>query len=119
MPRDAISIEVESGLTSRYHSLMEVVRSTVRRAEKPRKAIAAEMGLSESALSRKLSGARGLSIDEFERLLAVTGDPRPIHWLIEQCVESADTRRDRALIEIQRQLPAFMALLKTLTADQP
>lgn len=118
-----LSLDFEPGLTERYPRLIDAVRAQVYQCGKALKVIAADMDLSQSDLSRKLAendgDPRRLSVDEFERLIVATDSHLALHWLVEKFLESADTRRDRALTELQRQLPAFMALLKTATSEKP
>ena len=59
-----------------------MVRESVYRCQKPMKAIAADMDLSESSLSRKLSenddDRRSFSVADLEGAIRATGDASPI-----------------------------------------
>lgn len=111
-----LQLDFQPGLTEQYPTLLDAVRAQVYGCGKPLKSIASDLDLSQSDLSRKLSGnpddPRRFSVEDLERLFPATDSVLVIHWLIERFLESADSRRDRAITEIQRQLPQFMALLK-------
>lgn len=113
-----LSLDFEPGLTERHGTLLACVRTVAYKAGKPLKAIAADMDLSESDLSRKLSGniddTRRLSVDELVRLVEITEDVTPINWLIEKFHLSDDQRQRRAATEFMRQLPSVIAHLKAM-----
>lgn len=114
-----LHLDFEPGLTERYPSLLDAVRAQIYGSGKPLKSVASDLDCSQSDLSRKLASnpddTRRFSIEDLERLMPATESVLVIHWLIEKFLESADSRRDRAITEIQKQLPQFMALLKAAT----
>lgn len=113
-----LSLDFEPGLTERHKTLLSCVREAAYKSMRPMKAIAAEMDLSESDLSRKLSGSdsdsRRFTVDDLVRFVEVTGDMAPIDWLIEKFHLGSDEKQKRAAIEFMRQLPAAIALLKQM-----
>ncbi len=113
-----LSLDFEPGLTERHKTLLACARESAYRSPRPLKAIAAEMDLSESELSRKLSGheadTRRLTVDDLVKLVEVTGDTAPIDWLIEKFHLDSDEKQKRAAAEFMRQLPAAIALLKQM-----
>lgn len=112
------TLNFEPGLSERWRSLKACVRERVYAHIKPLKTIAAEMDLSESELSRKLSDnpndQRNLSVDDLEAYIARTGDTTPIHYLIEKYEVNPEAKRAYAAAELARALPQLMALAKTL-----
>ncbi len=116
-----IDIDFEAGLTERYPTLLDAVRAQVRLSGKPLKAIASDLGISQSDLSRKLAGnpddPRRFSTEDLERLMPATGGVLVIHWLIERFLETPDSRRDRALAELRDKAPQLIALLQVALKD--
>lgn len=113
-----LSLDFEPGLTERHTSLLSCIRECAYKAEKPLKSIAADMDLSESDLSRKLSGnmedPRRFTVDELVRLVEVIDDVTPINWLIERFHMTDKQRQNRAATEFMKQLPQAIALLKQM-----
>jgi len=111
-----LSLDFEPGLTERYESLIGCVRACAERHQKPMKAIAADMDLSVSDLSRKLANRpddkRRFHLDDLQRFIEVTGDLTPIHWLVERYIESRDSKQNRAISELSRLMPEITALLR-------
>lgn len=113
-----LNLDFEPGLTERHKTLLACVRESAHRSDKPMKAIAADMDVSESDLSRKLSGhqddTRRLSVDELVKLVEVTGDVTPINWLIEKFHLNDDQKAKRAGAEFLKALPQMVALAKQM-----
>lgn len=115
-----LSLDFEPGLTERHRALLSCVRECAHKHSHPMKAIAADMDLSESDLSRKMSGhqddPRRLSVDELVRFIEVTGDVTPINWLIERFHLDDDQKMKRAGAEFLKNLPQMVALAKQMGA---
>ena len=113
-----LNLDFEPGITERHKTLLSCVREAAYKSSKPLKAIAADMDVSESDLSRKLSGnpddPRRLTVDDLVKLVEVTGDVTPINWLIERFHMNDDQKQRRAASEFMRQLPQTIALLKQM-----
>jgi len=113
-----LQLDFQPGLTAEYETLLACVRTVVYRNDKPAKEIAADMDLSQSDLSRKLSGNAGdkrrLSVDEMVRICEITADLTPVHWLIEKFHMSDKQRQQRAATEFMKQLPHAIALLRQM-----
>lgn len=111
-----LSLDFEPGLTERYPDLLSCVRACAERNVKPLKALAADMDLSVSDLSRKLAGRpddkRAFTLHDLQKFLTITGDLTPIHWLVERYIESNDSKQQRALSELSRLMPEITALLR-------
>lgn len=110
------ALDFEAGLTEKYPRFIDVIRAQIYMCGKPLKTVAADMDMSQSELSRKLgdnpSDPRRFTTDDLEKLIPATGTLTVIHWLVEKHLQDPDERRDRALNQIQKQLPDFLALLK-------
>lgn len=115
-----LSIDFDPGLTERHKTLLSCVRECAYKSLKPMKAIAADMDLSESDLSRKLSGHEGdtrrLTVDELVRFVEVTGDITPINWLVERFHLDDDAKLKHAATEFLKQLPQMVVLAKRMGA---
>lgn len=115
-----LSIDFDPGLTERHKTLLDCVRECAYRCTKPMKAIAADMDLSESDLSRKLAGhdadTRRLTVDDLVRFVEVTHDVTPINWLIERFHLDDDAKLKHAGAEFLKQLPQMVALAKRMGA---
>ena len=117
------TLNFEPGLADRWGSLKACVRERVYANKKPLKAVAADMDLSESDLSRKVGGnpddPRNFSIDDLERFITTTGDVTPILYLVEKYSVSATAKRAYAAAEFAKMLPEMIALAKQMGAEIP
>lgn len=82
------------------------------------KTIAADMDLSTSALSRKLSqdpdDPRHFSLDDLERFITATGDVTVVEYLAAKYLQSDESRRTQALHTATRLLAELGPLLAQL-----
>ncbi|MGN9291348.1 phage regulatory CII family protein, partial [Enterococcus faecium] len=99
-----------------FTGLLDCIRQGAYTHRNPLKTIAADMDMSQSDLSRKLSGnpddPRRMSVDDLEKYLAATGDMTPIYFLIEKYLSDEEAKRKRAMAELARKMPEFMALFQ-------
>lgn len=113
-----LSLDFEPGITERHKTLLACLRECAYKSQKPLKAIAADMDLSESDLSRKLSGnpddPRRFTVDDMVRLIEVTGDVSPVNWLIERFHLDDDAKTKHAAQAFLKQLPQMVALAKQM-----
>jgi hypothetical protein len=113
-----LTLSFEPGLADRHASLLDCVRQVVYAHRNPLKTIAADMDLSQSDLSRKLSGnpddTRRFSVEDLERLIEATGDVTPVLYLAEKYLASRESKQRAAAEQLCRMLPDIMALIKTL-----
>lgn len=113
-----LSLDFEPGLTERHKTLLSCIRECAYKSMKPMKAIAADMDLSESDLSRKLAGhesdTRRFTVDELVRFVEVTDDVTPINWLIEKFHLDDDAKMKHAATSFLKQLPQMVALAKKM-----
>lgn len=115
-------LDFEPGLVERHPSLLACVREGAYSHRNPLKTIAADMDMSQSELSRKLSGnqddPRRMSVDDLEGYLRATGDMNPVFYLIEKYLEGEEVKRRRAAAELMKRLPDIMALVKQLQGQE-
>ena len=112
------TLNFDPGMAERWPSLKSCVRERVYANRLPLKAVAANMDLSESDLSRKLgendSDPRKFNVDDLERYIQTTGDTTPILYLVEKFAVNEDAKKAYAAAELARQLPEIIALARAL-----
>lgn len=123
MPVHAISpaqltIDFEPGLLDRHATALECVRACVYMQRRGLKAVAADMDLSASELSRKVSGnpddVRRFSLDDLEAYVRGTGDTTPIEYLAAKYLQSDTARQAHAVAQAQRLLQELGPVLAAL-----
>jgi hypothetical protein len=99
---------------------MDCLRASVYASRKPMKTIAADMDLSTSTLSRKLSAdpddPRRFSLDDLETYIAATGDTSVVEYLAAKHLQSDDHRRAQTLATATRLLGELAPLLAAMKA---
>jgi AraC-like DNA-binding protein len=118
-----LTLSFEPGLTERHKTLLACAREAIYRCKKPLKAVAADMDLSESSLSRKLSenpeDRRTFSLDDLEASLNATNDLTPVYWLIEKYLQDPAHKKARAADMLTRLLPDLIALAREAGISEP
>ena len=108
---DQITINFEAGPVESYGTCREYVSALVHQQGRPQKAIAADMDLSPSDLSRKcaqhVDDCRKFTLDDLEHFIQVTGDIRPVHYLIEKYLAENKTQE-----QIQAEIERLQGLLR-------
>jgi len=114
-----VEINFEAGLTEQFPDFRDVVRASVYSCGRALKAVAADLDMTSSELSRKLSDNPNdpvhFPVHMLPALIRATGDKRPIYWLVETFLEDDDTKRARAVTQLADMMPHLQALLKTAT----
>ena len=89
-----VVLNYEAGLVDCYGTCREYVGALVHQQGKPQKAIAADMDMSPSDLSRKLSPSgdehRKFTLDDLERFIQTTNDTKPILYLVAKYLTDHD-----------------------------
>ena len=109
---EQISINYEAGPAEAYGSCREYCQALVHQQGRPQKAIAADMDLSPSHLSRKLAqspdDSMRFTLDDFERFISVNDDVRPLLYLVEKYIATPDAKALKEQIEkLQQRLAAL------------
>lgn len=116
-----IEIDFEAGLHQQFPDFMDCVRASVHGCGRPFKAIAADLDMSSSELSRKLSENPNdpvhFQLRGLVRLMQSTGDLRPLHWLIEEFLEDQAAKKERARDELAALMPKIASLLELAHND--
>ena len=114
-----MTLDFQPGLAERHSSLLACIRETAYTQRNPLKTLAADMDMSQSELSRKLSenpdDPRRFTVDDLENFIETTGDVTPIYYLIERFLEDETVKQRRAMTELLKIAPQLTALLKQAT----
>jgi len=115
-----IEINFEGGLLDKYGSFREAVVKTVYGSHRQLKAIAADLDMSPSELSRKLKDNPNDNVEfplnRFDELLESSEDFTALLWLVEKYLDDADTRQKQAVNELLQLMPQLHKLVKEANA---
>ena len=110
-----LEIDFTPGLTEQFPDFSDCLKASVYGCGRQFKAIAADLDMSASELSRKLANNPSDNVNFpaklLPELLASTKDLSPLYWLLERFVEQPEAKRRRALdqlVEFSRQLPELL-----------
>ena len=113
-----LGLEIDPGVLDEFPEFRDAVRASVYSCGRAFKAIAADLDMSVSELSRKLSENPNdpvhFPLSKLPDLIKATGDNRPIHWLISRFIEDEETKRSRAVDELSRLLPLIQQALQSV-----
>jgi hypothetical protein len=118
-----LAIDFEPALPERFSTLREYIAHRVMVQAKPAKTIAADMDMSPSTLSRKLTPPDGdthrFNVDDLEAYLQSTGDAAAIlEYLASKFMCTDESRRVRVLARVESlatDLERTLASLRGLT----
>jgi hypothetical protein len=117
-PKAQLTLDFEPGMVERHPTAMDALRAAVFGGPRPLKTVAADMDLSTSALSRKLSqdpdDPRRFSLDDLEHYIQATGDTQVVEYLAAKYLQSDAARRQQALNTATRLLHELGPLLASL-----
>lgn len=105
-----LTLNFEAGIAESYSTCREYVAARVHQQGRPQKAIAAEMDYAPSRLTRKLAqgpeDTARFTLDDLEKYIAVTGDKKPVFYLVEKYLAESDEQ------ELRRQIAQLESRLK-------
>ena len=108
----------EPRLVDRYPTLRAFLAHRVQVQDKPAKTIAADMDMSPSMLSRKLTPSEGdtqrFNVDDLEAYIQATGDTSMIGYLAAKYLHSDEARQAQALADIEQRLADLARLVQTV-----
>jgi hypothetical protein len=111
-----LTLDFTPGLAELYTTALQCVDAQIKSSGKPLKTIAADMDLSTSELSRKLSNnpedPRNFTLHDLESYIKATCDTTPVLYLVQKYCVDTQTKRDQATSALNAILPQVMALLK-------
>lgn len=116
-----LSLSLENGVLQQFPEWRDVVRASVYSCGRPFKQVAADLDMSVSELSRKLSENANdpvhFPLTRLPELLRATGDTRPVIWLVLTFLDDPSHRREHALDRLAAILPEIHALVKEAQPD--
>jgi len=114
-----LTLQLDASLPDRFRTLREYLAHRVQVQAKPLKAIAGDMDMAPSTLSRKLNPGDGdtqrFNVDDLEAYIQATGDTSCIEYLAAKYLRSDEERRAHALARVEKlsaELSAVLAVLK-------
>ena len=114
-----LTLNFEPTLPDRFASLRDYIAHRVQVQAKPAKTIAADMDMSPSLLSRKLTPAEGdthrFNCDDLECYMRTTGDTSPIEYLASKFLQTDNAREARAIARVElltEEMSRALAVLK-------
>ena len=114
------TISFEPGLCDRYPALMDAVRARVAAVTRARKALAADMDLSESELSRKLAendnDTRRFTVADLQALCDAEGPGVILEWMIARYSQTPEQLQANAAMQLAQLMPQILALAKVASA---
>lgn len=110
-----LTLELQTDVRTRFGTLRECLHWTVLNDPRGIKAIAADCDLSVSELSRRLHPSdddpRSCDVNLMVRVMQTTRDLAPLHWLMAEFLQDADTKRRAAVDQLSNLMPQIAALL--------
>ena len=116
-----IEINFEGGLLSKYGTFREAVIQTAYGSPRQLKAIAADLDMSPSELSRKLKDNPNDNVEyplhRFDELLESSEDLTALLWLVEKYLDDADSRKKQAVSKLLTMMPELQELLREASKE--
>ncbi len=112
-----LNLNFETGLTDQFPKFGECITASVYGCDKPLKNIAADLDMAPPTLSRMLNeadAAISFPLHRLAELIEVTGDLRPIYWLVETFCQDADAQREQAIDSLVKIMPRVAQLLERI-----
>lgn len=117
-----MTLELHVGILNRYRTLRDCVHHVAMDYPGGMKHLAAECDLSESELSRRLNPSdgdkRSCDVNLTVRIMEITGDLRPLHWLVSKFIPTESDRRQAAVDTLAQMMPRIAELLAAAGGDQ-
>lgn len=115
------SLDFTPGLLEQFPVWADVVRESVYGCGKPFKAVASDLDMTVSDLSRKLANNANdpahFPLDRLPDLLRATGDTRPVRWLVLRFLQDPEAHRKQALATIAHLAPMLERAMAALSGD--
>lgn len=115
---DQLAIDFQANIQDRFPDFHDCVRASVYGCGRQFKAIAADLDMSPSELSRKLADNPNdpvhFPMKRLPELVRATGDPSPVMWLVAEFLEDRDLKRKRAADQIIEMMPMIEQALKAM-----
>lgn len=110
-----LTLELQPGLLQRYTTLRQCLYHSAMNYARGIKALAADLDLSESELTRRLNPSEGdprsCDVNLMVQIIEATGDLTPLHWLMARFLRDSETRKQAAVDQLAVLLPQIATLL--------
>lgn len=110
-----LTLELRPDLLRRFSTLRQCVHHTALSYSRGMKDLAADLDLSESELSRRLNPSeddkRSCDVNLMVRIVEVTGDQEPLHWLMAKFLRDAESTKQAAVQQLAQLMPHIATLL--------
>ena len=112
-----MTIDLDQSLTQQFPEFMDAVRASVYDCGRPFKAIAADLDMSVSELSRRLApnGDIPFVLADLPKLIYATDDKRPVAWLVAKFFVDDDAKKKMAVDQLTKLMPQIHSLLATVS----
>lgn len=110
-----LALSFEPGLTAHFPQIEDVLVAAVYGSRKGLNGTAADLDLSPSDLSKRLSREseqRPVRCSDLVGIIQSTGDHRPIYWLIEKFLRDPEATRNQAISQLAQLMPMIQALVE-------
>jgi hypothetical protein len=117
---EQIELNFEAGLIEQFPEFQQCLKASVYSCGKPFKAVAADLDMSSSRLSRMLNeNDENIHFPAYRvpELMKATGDIRPIYWLVETFCRDADERQKAAVRQFMAEMPKMMKLMEKIANE--
>lgn len=111
-----LPLDFQPGLTACFKSLSEVCAAAVYSSRGGLSAVAADLDIAPSDLSRRLHQEAGdnrpLTVDQLDGIINSTRDMRPIYWLYEKYLQDPERTRQQSIQQLAQIMPIVQALIE-------
>jgi hypothetical protein len=124
-----MNLSFEPGLTAQFRTLEDCVQHVVLTARGGVDAVATVIDMAPGELSRRLSAHshakegdsnnRPLRVGDFIRIIEITGDHRPIFWLLERFLSDPEAQRTAAFQQLAMLAPLIAGLAEQAGVSIP
>lgn len=118
-----LTLELQPDLLQRFSTLRQCVHHTALNYPRGMKNLAADLDLSESELSRRLSPSendnRSCDVNLMVQIMDLTQDYTPLHWLMARFLRDPDARKQAAVEQLAQLMPAIATLLADAGVTSP
>lgn len=115
MPRQ-FTLDFEPGLTERFKTWESVLAAAVYGARKGMNAVAGDLDMSPSELTRRLNpdsdDPRPLRTQDAIGIIRSTEDMRPVYWMIETFLKDPEAVKQEAIARLPALMEAIQATLE-------
>jgi hypothetical protein len=118
MKPSQMTFDFQPGLTVQFKTLTEVCAAAVYGSRGGLSAVAADLDISPSDLSRRLtpsqhgSDNRPLTAEQVDGIVSSTKDMRPIFWQMEKHMQDPEAKKNQAIEQLAAALPMVLALIE-------